>query len=153
MLALFWPKNSPYAFAMSYAISLSPVMLFDGGGALCYLDCCSICIKTIIICMYLIRIVISFIWVTAIFTLLWFNLLNKKSNSYPAQWQKHVLRLSDTETAHYEIKKAGKMNYSLTCKSKLRASSGLFYVDKIRHSGTAWNKAQTPAEVVLVLIQ
>lgn len=32
---------------------LSPAKLFDGGEALCYLDCCSICIATIIICMYL----------------------------------------------------------------------------------------------------
>lgn len=48
-------------FAMPHAISSSPAMLFGGGEALCYLDCCSICVKTIIICLYLIRIVISFI--------------------------------------------------------------------------------------------
>lgn len=69
-LLCFTKRQYTYVFAMSYAISLSPVMLFDGGGALCYLDCCSICIQTIIICTYLIRIVISFIWVTAIFPLL-----------------------------------------------------------------------------------
>ena len=36
--------------------------------ASCYLDCCSICITTIIICAYLIRIVISVIWVTGSFS-------------------------------------------------------------------------------------
>lgn len=55
-------QNSCRVLVLSYAISSSPAMLFDGGEALCYLDCCSICIMTIIICMYLISTVISFIW-------------------------------------------------------------------------------------------
>lgn len=88
-------KNSCRVLALPYAISSSPAMLFDGGEALCYLDCCSICITTIIICMYLISIVISFIWMTGILSsLLWFNTLYKKSNSYPEQWQIHKLGLS-----------------------------------------------------------
>lgn len=60
-------KNSSCVLAPSCAISSSAATLFDGGEALCYLDCCSICITTIIICMYLIRTVISFIWVTGFF--------------------------------------------------------------------------------------
>lgn len=81
-------------------ISSSPAMLFDGGEALCYLDCCSICITTIIICMYLIRIVISFIWVTGIFSsLLWFNLLNKKSDSV-AKTHAWIVSFRDKERPH-----------------------------------------------------
>lgn len=92
-------KNSCGIFGLSYAIFSSPAMFFDGGEAPCYLDCCSICITTIIICMYLISIVISFIWLTGFFfSLLWYNTLNKKSSFYPALWQKHELRLSVTKT-------------------------------------------------------
>lgn len=101
-------KNSSCVLAPSCTISSSAAPLFDGGEASRYLDCCSICITTIIICMYLIRTVISFIWVTGFFffsslSLLWFYLFNKKSNSYPAWWQKHVLlsvRHSDKGRAH-----------------------------------------------------
>lgn len=60
-------KNSSCVLAPSCTISSSAAPLFDGGEASRYLDCCSICITTIIICMYLIRTVISFIWVTGFF--------------------------------------------------------------------------------------
>lgn len=57
---LLWVmRNGCFAFVPSWSISSSPAMLCDGGKALNDLVCCSICITTIIIHMYLISTVIS----------------------------------------------------------------------------------------------
>lgn len=92
-------------------------MLFDGGEALCYLDCCSICIMTIIMCMYLISVVISFICVTGIFSrsLVIYHIKREKQllPSMVAKTHAWIVTCRNKETANYEVK-SSKINGGLT---------------------------------------
>lgn len=96
-------------------ISLSPAELFDEAQAPRYLDCCSICITTIIIYTYLIRAVISFICVTASFSPSGMILLVKREKQ-PQPCQIHTSRVFKLKTGiDLTLKSTSKlMHYYIT---------------------------------------